>query len=426
MRKIPVICLLALMILQGAASFARQHDNGNRRLRLYIECTLYNLCNLDYIRNELPVVDFVQDRFAADVHVLIVSQPAGNGGSAHTVMFIGRGETTRQDTLVFYTQPNATEDENRRLMISQVKMGLMSWLMKTPAASLVDISFRAPASKTDSARATRDKWNGWVFSLGGRLYLNGDKNYHEHNIGLDASVSKITAAYKTSLSFYHSSSRNKYNYTDGTETVTLKTLNEYLYIRHDYIKSLNPRWSAGYQSEYTQSSYDNYKHGYSFAPGIEYNIFPYSISSSKFLAVRYSVEAENRHYIEETLYGKQKEWLVSNEIGVYAAFTQKWGSINGSLNWYNYLHDIAKNNLSLYLDLEVRLIKGLSLNLYTSASIINDQLNISRADADPQEVLLKLKALSTSYNYYTSIGLRYRFGSAFNNVVNPRFTSGRY
>jgi hypothetical protein len=66
------------------------------------------------------------------------------------------------------------------------------------------------------------------------------------------------------------------------------------------------------------------------------------------------------------------------------------------------------------------------LTLYTSASIINDQLNISKSGADPQEVLLKLKALSTSYNYNTGIGLRYRFGSAFNNIVNPRFTNGRY
>jgi hypothetical protein len=425
MRKIPVIYLLVLLMTQSYLSFA-QPERENRKLRLYIECTRYDICNLDYIRNELPVVDFVQDRFAADLHVLIVSQPAGNGGSAHTVMFIGRGETARQDTLVFYTQPNATEDENRRLMMSHVKLGLMSWLMKTPAASLVDISFRAPAAKSDSAKKPRDKWNGWVFSVGGRLYLNGDKNYHEHNIGLDASVSKITAAYKTSLSFYHSSAHNKYNYTDGAETVTLKTLNEYLFVRHDYIKSINPRWSAGYQLEYMQSTYDNYKHGYSFSPGIEYNIFPYSISSSKFLAIRYSLEGEMRHYVEETLFGKEKEWLFSSEIGLYAAFTQKWGSINGSLNWYNYLHDIAKNNLSLYLDLEIRLVKGLSLNLYTSASIINDQLNISRAGADPQEVLLKLKALSTSYNYYTSIGLRYRFGSAFNNIVNTRFTNGRY
>jgi hypothetical protein len=35
-------------------------------------------------------------------------------------------------------------------------------------------------------------------------------------------------------------------------------------------------------------------------------------------------------------------------------------------------------------------------------------------------------ARQSDRNYNTGIGLRYRFGSAFNNIVNPRFTNGRY
>ena len=125
------------------------------------------------------------------------------------------------------------------------------------------------------------------------------------------------------------------------------------------------------------------------------------------------------------MFNKKQEWLFSNDLGLYASYTQKWGSVNGSLTWYNYLDDFSKNNLSLYLNLQVQVIKGLSVNLYTSASIINDQLNIAKEGADSQEVLLRLKALSTNFNYYTSIGFTYRFGSALNNIVNPRFTNGR-
>lgn len=413
---------ILVLLICGTAVFAQA---DSRKTRLFIECTEGNLCNLDFIRKELPVVDFVQDRFQADIHVLIITQPAGNAGSAHTILFIGRTEPVRQDTAVFYTSANATEDENRKLMIRQVKLGLVPWLLRSRSAALVEISFReqdAEANKTTS----HDKWKGWVFMAGGRLSLNGDKNYHEHNIGFDASATKITPGYKTGLSFYQSSSKNKYSYVEAGEKVTLKTLNEYRYIKHDYIKSLGPRWSAGYEVEYVHSTYDNYKSGFSFSPGIEYNIFPYSMSSNKFLAIRYRLEGERRIYLEETLYGKEREWLFSHELGAYAAFAQKWGSIYGSLNWYNYVHDLSKNNLSFYVETELRLIKGLMLTFYTSASIINDQLNIAKSGADPQEVLLKLKALSTSYNYNTGLGLRYRFGSAFNNIVNPRFTNGRY
>ena len=425
MRKIPATSVILMLLLSSFSSLARQTDQDNRKTRLFIECTEGSLCNLDFIRKELPVVDFVQDRFMADVHVLIVTQPAGNAGSAHTILFIGRNPPVRQDTTIFYTSANATEDENRKIMIRQVKMGLMPWLVRSRSAELVDVSFKEQASNTNTAK-TYDKWKGWVFMMGGRLSLNGDRNYHEHSIGIDASATKITASYKTGLHFYQSSSKNKYSYVEAGEKVTLKTLNEYRYIKHDFVKSLGPRWSAGYEVEYVHSTYDNYKHGYSFSPGIEYNIFPYSISSSKFLAIRYRLEGERRIYMEESLFGKEREWLFSHELGAYAAFAQKWGSIYGSLNWYNYVHDFSKNNLSFYIETELRLVKGLMLTLYTSASIINDQLNISKAGADPQEVLLKLKALSTSYNYNTGIGLRYRFGSAFNNIVNPRFTNGRY
>ena len=422
MRKIPATCFILMMLLISYSSFARQ----DHKTRLFIECTEGGLCNLDFIRKELPVVDFVQDRFQADVHVLIVTQPAGNAGSAHTILFIGQNPPVRQDTALFYTSANATEDENRKIMIRHVKMGLMPWLVRSRSAGLVDISFREQAAAGDAATTNRDRWKGWVFMMGGRLSLNGDRNYHEHSIGIDASATKVTASYKTGLSFYQSSSKNQYSYMEAGEKVTLKTLNEYRYIKHDFVKSLGPRWSAGYEVEYVHSTYDNYRHGYSFSPGIEYNIFPYSLSSSKFLAIRYRLEGERRVYLEETLFDKEREWLFSHELGAYTAFAQKWGSIYGSLNWYNYVHDFSKNNLSFYIETELRLVKGLMLTLYTSASIINDQLNISKAGADPQEVLLKLKALSTSYNYNTGIGLRYRFGSAFNNIVNPRFTNGRY
>ena len=55
-----------------------------------------------------------------------------------------------------------------------------------------------------------------------------------------------------------------------------------------------------------------------------------------------------------------------------------------------------------------------------------DRLTHGMAAADTlaattEEILLRLRQLATDYSYYTSVGFSYRFGSAFNNVVNPRF-----
>jgi hypothetical protein len=413
-----------LLISQPLA--AQQQAPSAAKPRLFIECSNAALCNLDYIRSEISVTDFVRDRFQADIHIIAVSLPTGGNGEQHTLTLAGRGNYVfKTDTLLFYTAANATEDEKRQQLVRYIKLGLVPWLLHSSAASLIDVQYKNEPGMTATTAPTKDKWKSWAFTVGGRLFLSGDKNYNQHSIGLNATASKVTDKYKTSFSFFQNKPRNRYRYLEGGEKFELKTLNEYRDIRHNFIKSLSPKWSLGYEVAYTNSTYDNFAHVFSFSPGIEYNIYPYKQSSSKFLAIRYNLGADKRKYLEETIYNKKNEWLLSNMLGVYAAYTQKWGSINGSLSWYNYLHDVSKNNLSLYFELDIRVAKGLSLTWSTSASIINDQTNIAKAGADPQEILLQLKALSTSYNYNTSIGINYRFGSALNNIVNPRFTSGR-
>ena len=52
---------------------------------------------------------------------------------------------------------------------------------------------------------------------------------------------------------------------------------------------------------------------------------------------------------------------------------------------------------------------------------IRDQLYLPIADYSEAEILLRQRALATNFNYFTSFGVSYRFGSIFNNVVNPRF-----
>ena len=56
-------------------------------------------------------------------------------------------------------------------------------------------------------------------------------------------------------------------------------------------------------------------------------------------------------------------------------------------------------------------------------SEINTEL--PKSDASDEDVLLRQRELSTQYDYFTSIGLRYTFGSIYSNVVNPRFGSQR-
>jgi hypothetical protein len=103
---------------------------------------------------------------------------------------------------------------------------------------------------------------------------------------------------------------------------------------------------------------------------------------------------------------------------------QKWGSINVSFGYSNYLHDWSKNNISLDGFIELRIAKGLTANFGGGASIIHDQLGLVKGGATTQEVLLRRKQLATQYQYFTMFGFTFTFGSIYNNVVNPRFGNG--
>ena len=150
---------------------------------------------------------------------------------------------------------------------------------------------------------------------------------------------------------------NCYQYEDGGAKVQLKTNYTYLNIDHSYVKALSGKWSYGYESQYINSSYDNYRNVISVSNGIEYNIYPYEKSSSKYLVIRSPISTELREYAEETIYDKKKEWLFSSDIGIHGYYTQKWGNINGSFSWYTYLHDVSRNNFSLNLYLDIRIVK---------------------------------------------------------------------
>jgi hypothetical protein len=162
---------------------------------------------------------------------------------------------------------------------------------------------------------------------------------------------------------------------------------------------------------------------FNILPGIEYDLFPYSESTRRQLRILYSVGFKYVNYIDTTIYDKTREPLWLHSLLASYQVVQKWGSVDVSLNYSNYFHDWSKNNLSLYGYLSLRIAKGLSVNFGGGASLIHDQLGLLKQNLSTDEILLRRKELETQYEYYTSFGFTYTFGSIYNNVVNPRFGS---
>jgi hypothetical protein len=71
-------------------------------------------------------------------------------------------------------------------------------------------------------------------------------------------------------------------------------------------------------------------------------------------------------------------------------------------------------------------VKRLNLELYGGYDRIHDQFNLAKKNFSEEEFLTRQFQLGTPYSYWMSFGVNYTFGSIFNNVVNPRMTSGSF
>lgn len=126
-------------------------------------------------------------------------------------------------------------------------------------------------------------------------------------------------------------------------------------------------------------------------------------------------------YNEVTLFERTRETRPRQEFSVTLDQREPWGTLQASVEWSQYLHDLSRNRLEFEAEVSLRLLRGLSLEIEGQASRIRDQLSLPRRGATPEEVLLRVRELQSGHEVALTVGLSYSFGSIFNNVVNPRF-----
>lgn len=406
MKKIILACLIIL----GSGSLSGQVVADTLRkdaLNVFMEAS-------DFIRKEIPYVNYVRDIRDAGLYIISTSQRTGSGGVEFTYFFIGQNENEgMRDTLMFTSSPDDTSEIIRGNEVKTLKMGLVRYVARTPLSKYLSIGFSEPLSETLST----DKWNSWVFKTSLSGYASGEKSYKSSYLNGSFSANRVTEKLKSSVSLRYSYSSDKYDVDDEliTSEYNSKSLSGLL------VGSINDHWSVGGSLYAGASKYNNSDLSFNIQPGMEYNVFPYSESTRRQLRITYKAGFSYENYIDTTIYNKVKESLLLHSLTINYEVIQKWGSADLSLGYSNYLHDWSKNNVSLNAYLNLRIAKGLSLNFGGGGAIVHDQLGLVKGGATQQEVLLRLKELETQFQYFTSFGLTYTFGSIYNNVVNPRF-----
>lgn len=376
----------------------------------------------DYIKTEIPFVNYVRDRFDGDVHLLITAQGTGSGGADYTLFFLGQKTFEgKNDTLHYIANTNATSEEIRAGLVQVIKMGLLPYIAKMNAAFPVQITFTG--STNSEERQEDDKWKGWVYSISSYANASLTSNYESYSISGNVSADKVTEEWKLGFSYGANYNTDVFDFGDGD---IYESFNNSTYGNTTIVNSLNDHWSLGGEGFYSTSTYSNYKTNIAIAPGIEYDVFPYDESTTKLLTFFYKVGPEYHQYIDSTIYNKTEELLMRQRLDVSLSLTQKWGSITVGINGSNYFHDLTKNGAGCFTSINWRIVEGLSLNGFFTLDFINDQLNIPKGDLTDEEILLQITERQTNYSFYSFFGLSYTFGSIYNNVVNPRFSGGSY
>lgn len=412
-------CTLLFLLLLNA-SFAQEDKPGaddslrKHALKVYFDCYSCSGDDRDFIRQELTFVNYVRDRKEAQVHIMITEQGTGSGGDEITVTYLGQKDFEGvNDTLIFTTGPDDTEQEIRDASIQVIKMGLMRYVARTPLVKDIAIDYE----RSEDATEVEDKWNNWVFDLSISGWFNGEESIRSLDTWSSFDVTRITPEWKLEFGIDANYSEEEFD-IDGDKVLSISRAQ---YFNVLAVKSISEHFSVGGLAGASSSLYNNMRFAYRIKPAIEYNIFPYSESTRSQLRLLYRTGYVYHSYIDTTIDNLTSQNLFEQSFTVALGLKKKWGSINTSVTWSNYFHDFSKNSLNIWGRVNLRLFKGFSFRISGNYNFIRNQLSLPKESATEEEILLQQKVLATNFSYWGNVGITYTFGSIYNNVVNPRF-----
>ncbi len=425
MTRRPALCVFALLALAaapaaaaggGAPQVVPQDEMRSVAPNVFLDCDRRS-CDFEYIKTEITFVNYVLDRQSADIHIIVTRQPTGSGGNEYTLAFIGlKKHEGKSATLRFYSKPTDTEDQYRRGFVNVLKQGLIPYVYDTPLSEFISISY---AQKKDfRPTPATDPWHHWVFGLGLRGNGEFEDQADRYSYQVNLSANRTTEAMKFRLYGGVNFSHRRYEIPDEEPIVSdtnRKSLSTSVF------KSIDGHWSWGGSASLYASTYDNASLFTSFGPSVEYNIFPYAEATRRELRLQYRLSFNLRRYDEITIYDKVRENLFSQSLQAVLEIKEPWGSVGASVQGSTFVPDVKYNNLRADFGVYINLFRGFSFNVGGQYSRIRDQLSLPAREYSQEEILLELKRLASGYYLRFEVGVNYRFGSIYSNVVNPRF-----
>ena len=155
-------------------------------------------------------------------------------------------------------------------------------------------------------------------------------------------------------------------------------------LRGLFVNSLTGKWSAGVRTSAASSTYLNQRLVARVAPAIKYNIFPMpnrpgAGGPSNTPPDRGTPSILNRRSTT------RPETLWDHSLSAELDLKQPWGTWNSSVDMQQYYYDLSKYRVGFDNEFDVRLFRGLSLNLNSNAQIIRNQIYLAAGGATPRD-----------------------------------------
>jgi hypothetical protein len=417
MKSLRYIFTTAFLFVISSFSLRAQKTDSTSLLKLFFDCKA-DFCDDDFFRQQLPYLNFVFDRRLSDAYVLMTSQENGSGGNTFAMYFFDKSNfNSCLDTIWTSIPDNTSDSDTRTALLSSLNKGLLPFLMKTPLSDKINytVEFKSNAIQEQTKN---DKWNFWSFNINASGNGSVDANYRSYEADFNLSASRVTDKLKVRAGHYSGLDYNRNKTDDTTFAINRQYYGGFF---NDLAISINDHWAYGYFINLFRGTFDNFKLFTNIGPAVEYNVFSVKEATRRQLRIVNRFTLRRNEYYRTTIFDKKQETRFVNSIMVLYNQVENWGSLNARFGYFQHLHDIRIYRLTLLPEIQVNLIKGLSINLGGLVSLQRDQINLPKVEASAEDINLRRFALQSSYRLNGFVGFSYRFGSIYNNVINPRF-----
>lgn len=422
-RSILLALLLSVSVIPAVAQAPEGPPPSPDGLRVYLDC---QRCDFDFIREEVPVIDYVRDPAVADLHVLVTNQRTGAGGEEYVFQFLGRNQLAGlADTLQYVTLQTDSDDEVRRGYAQTFGAGLVRYLAYAAQTDRIELGFREVAGPTRQTVPADDPWNLWVFRANMSGELEGESLERSRALNGGLSASRTTEDFKIDIGFRGEYEWEEFDNVDEVGNVESFTSSATeIDVSSTAVWSMGSHWSWGLSAESGSDSPSNQRFYLRGGPALEYSLYPYAEANNRQITALYRIGAATFQYQDTTVFGQLAETRPEHSLEISADFRQPWGEFVLSVEGSHFLDNVTQHRVDVFTNLEIRLFRGFNLDIRGNVARVKDQIYLSVTEVDLEDRLLGRAEIGTDFEYSVDVGFSFTFGSVFNNVVNPRIRTG--